>query len=212
MADGICGEERAAMKQHQDVAHWDVPTRAPTVGADVAVPLCQAVASGVLVGVPLGGALAYLARLPWWLAGIGAVLVAGCVWMLLLRDHRRLLWQTERTTGRDLDGDHQIGQPAAPPPLRLELDSTDQDGYHGQILHIDAVTPDQLATFARAVREGRSMALDTWTGKGRLFTRTQYANVMDEMTAAGLVVKSSGNTGRRLTAKGRAVFRGLADG
>jgi hypothetical protein len=82
---------------------------------DFLVPAAQAGLTGLLLG-------ALLAALLWlfvpdleahplaiW-AGATLVIVA-VAWLLLLVDTRKLLWNIERLTGQDLDGDQEIGRP-----------------------------------------------------------------------------------------------------
>jgi len=89
------------------------PARPATFAADLLVPLGQAVTSGLL----LGGLAAFVANRAgyhdWpalWLGlGLGISAVA---WLVLLGQHRRLLWAIETVTGKDLDKDGKTGKPA----------------------------------------------------------------------------------------------------
>ena len=185
--------------------------RAPGVAADVGVPLFQALATGALVGAPVGAAAAWATGGPWWLAPAGMAAVSAAAWGWLLVDHRRLLWTTERVIGADLDRDGRLGPPQV---VRLEVMTMDEAGRtrQVQILEIPGISQEQLREFARAVtQEGRGLAVNYWTGTGKLFTRSQYETVMAELIRAGLV-REAGRFGRELSAAGRGVLRRVAGG
>jgi hypothetical protein len=81
---------------------YRAPARSAQVGSDVLVPLLQSGVTGILVGVvfwnPKAGVLAFF-----------------IAWLLLLFDHRRLLWRIERVIGRDITADGKVGHPDRPP-------------------------------------------------------------------------------------------------
>jgi hypothetical protein len=90
-----------------------VPTRAASFQSDVLVPFCQAGVTGVLLGIVGAVALFWpdLDAHPVvvWL-GL-AELITCATWLLLLLDHRRLLWAWERPVNLDLNQDGQIDKP-----------------------------------------------------------------------------------------------------
>jgi hypothetical protein len=91
------------------------PARPAAFGADLFVPIGQALVTGLLIG----GLVAFLVAriLPGWggvldlWLGLGLAIAAG-VWVLLLRESRALLWQSEKILGVDLNGDGAKGPPA----------------------------------------------------------------------------------------------------
>lgn len=91
-----------------------VPARVASFTADLVVPLGQAVVTGAFVaGLATFAAdrLGYDGDLVVWFLG-WALAVSGLAWVVLLREHRRLLWVLERATGADLDRNGHVGKPA----------------------------------------------------------------------------------------------------
>lgn len=102
------------MAKYQPV-EWETakPAREANVSSDVAVPLLQAAITGGLLAIP--ATLLAKALVP-DADGLKlyAILASGfmCIaWMVLLGEHRKLLWLIEGVTGHDLDGDKSVGQP-----------------------------------------------------------------------------------------------------
>jgi hypothetical protein len=141
----------------------------------------------------------------------GYVLVAGAVWSMLLVDHRRLLWDNERATHQDLDGDGTVGRVQE---VRLSISHYDESGrfVRMEYLNIPGITQEQLQSFAREVTRGMPLAVASWTGRGALFSRGQYDALMAELQRAGLVRDDGGNIGRVLTAAGRSILKKIAEG
>jgi hypothetical protein len=91
------------------------PARPAAFGADLRVPIGQALVTGLLIG----GLVAFLVAriLPGWggvldlWLGLGLA-IAAATWLLLLVETRRLLWAIERVAGLDLNGDGAQGEPA----------------------------------------------------------------------------------------------------
>jgi len=111
-------DETAAAPKGVDVGpgRWvrtQAPARAAGLVSDVAVPFLQSLLTGVL----LGGVVSFVVSRSQWggdvgILFVGLVLVVACLcWLVLLGQHRALLWATERLTGQDLDGDRQLGKP-----------------------------------------------------------------------------------------------------
>lgn len=187
------------MPQQNDIANWpwretlrradtlerQTAVRAPSVEADVRVPLQQAFASGWF-GAVAGAALAVLllrdvlAIVGGALAGF--VLVAGAAWFVLLADHRRMLWEFERATVAP-------SAQAAPAELRVAISHYDQNGRFVRMEYLDipGISEEQLKQFARRVTDGAPLAVTAWTGRGGLFSRSQYDTLMSELMRAGLV-------------------------
>jgi hypothetical protein len=175
-------------------ASYSEPSRAASVGADFVVPVLQAVFSGV-VALALVRVVA-----SWRVAGVVALVVLAVVWALLLVDHRRLLWAVESLTGVDLDGDERAGQPAS----RLTLEVKQGNGKRFDYIPLD-VSEETFLTWARAVLGGHTLAVASWVGRGRPFSRGQYDAMMSSLEAAGIVRQDSG--GRVLSPAGRAALR-----
>lgn len=90
--------------------------RADLVG-DVAVPALQAAMTAAVVGIVSGAVLAMLhAERPALWGLILALVALALAWAYLLADHRALLWDVERTIGRDIDGDGWTGDPVRVDP------------------------------------------------------------------------------------------------
>ena len=99
----------------ENVAEWqqEQASREPSVAGDVLVPVLQSVVSAVLVACAL---TFVVVRLDydgsWWDIWLGAFLaVVTFGWLVLLGQHRRLLWFVEKVTSQDLDGDGEVGDP-----------------------------------------------------------------------------------------------------
>jgi len=95
-------------------AEVQAPARAADLVADLLVPVGQSVVTAVVLASVLTFAAAHVWQLqdlgPVWLGVFLVVLAAA--WLMLLGQHRRLLWRLEVLAGQDVDGDGQVGQPA----------------------------------------------------------------------------------------------------
>lgn len=186
-------------------------TREPTVSADVATPLLQAVVTGAfggIAGATIGYGIGQNLQGVLLGAGTGGVVVSGAAWCVLLWDHRRLLWATERAIHQDLDGDGKIG------PRRLTVEASYHD-IHGRLtqmeyLTIDSITEKQLIEFAREVTANkRTLAVAYWTRTGSPFSRGQFDAMMAELIRIGWV-RDNGHGGRELSAAGRVMLGKIA--
>lgn len=94
--------------------------------------------------------------------------------------------------------------------MRVQID---KPGTHGiDFLYLNSnITEDQLRSFAKRALRGSSLAVHKWVGQGALFTRGQYDDLMTELEQMNYVTKARGPVARSLTAKGRALMRGLAE-
>lgn len=116
--------------------------RQPSVESDVVVPGMQTAITALAVGMAAGvGCLL-------WGWPVRFVLVAFCIgvliaWLWRLRLVDSLLWEVERITGRDVNGDRRIGQPAtmalvnpaqARAEVRRDVDATEQAAQHAELL------------------------------------------------------------------------------
>lgn len=94
--------------------------------------------------------------------------------------------------------------------MRVQID---KPGEHGmEFLYLNSnITEDQLRKFARRALNGSSLAVHKWVGQGALFTRGQYDDLMTELEQMNYVTRARGPVARSLTAKGRALMRGLIE-
>ncbi|MCD6552440.1 MAG: hypothetical protein J7M16_00360 [Anaerolineae bacterium] len=189
-------------------ARVETPTRAPSAAGDVLVPLLQALISGVL-GAILAAVLLRGRGAGAWLS-VGAV-VAAAVWLLLLADHRRLLRTVETWTRQDLDRDGAIGQPRAQETLRVEVVEERDSGKTWSLAELP-VSREKLTAIARGVQRGtlrlsrRDLASLPGIGSDKA------RQILAELERAGFLAYPKGRNhpdGAQLTAKGKALMRGL---
>ena len=169
------------------------------------------VPTGMKTGVVAGAVtLALCVAFGWQMriAGAVALAVLALAWVWLLVDHRRLLWAVENLTHADVNRDGAIGQ-LEPARLVLEVKHSGGERSGFDFLHLGIDQADFL-TWARAVLDGRSLAVGQWVGRGRLFTRGQYDALMSELERAGIVRAAdvrNPQSGRELSPAGRAALR-----
>jgi hypothetical protein len=180
---------------------WQSPSREPTVGADVAVPLLQSLASGAMAGLALiAPTVGWHWR--WYVPLLGACLITVGAWLLLILDHRRLLWTVERWTGRDLDGDGQAGPPPKPKTVRVEVAERAR-GHQTTRLADLPVSEELLTDVAIAVlRQGRGLSRG---GLSHVLSDPAYRQLRRSMLEAGLARAEGKQT--ELTPAGRAYLR-----
>jgi len=189
----------------------EMPSRAPTVQGDVAVPLCQAGITGLVVGLPVGVAAVALGS-PLWVGACAFSSVTGIAWLLLLSDHRRLLRSIETVIGRDLDGDNRVGQVEKPPTVRVEVEKKKDTGRSDWLLFDLSGSPSALQSLASGVLSGLSLSESEWSGSGRPFSRSDFRALRSQLIERGLACWRNPGApaqGVELTAVGRAVFRRL---
>ena len=180
----------------------------------VIVPILQALTTGALSGLALGGVL--------WLAGVESAwrwsvalipVVWLAVWLLSLSHWRASL---EKLLQRDLNGDGVIGeqpvriikQPSPEVRVILERDN----GRETDFIDLPA-QPEQLRQLADGLLSGRQFALSAWSGAGAPFSRSEFERLRDEMIRRGLARwrnERAQAQGLEVTAPGRAVLRRFA--
>lgn len=201
--------------QAQVVPDWleysiETPGRKPSAVADVAVPLLQAIISGVIAGIGASIGTAKLTDLdPALIGPVAGLLVTGAVWARLLTDSRRLLRRIETWSRRDLDGDGKIGDPGRQETVRLEMHTHTGSG-HKTIFSEVPVSKAKLKTWAQGVTGGRSLALGSWTGSKGPFSRSEYDALMDAMDKARVVAWNNPDeprSGRTLTKLGKQALK-----
>ncbi len=194
-------------------AHYETPSRTPTLSGDVGVPAAQALISGALAGVLAGVGIAGSGvELSGWAAVAVGVVVASGTWAWLLRDHRRLLRTSETFTRRD-DAPVQP-TPAQASTLRLEVKQERADGSMRWLLDELPVDRARVLAWARSVIGGRSLAQGGWTGSGGPFSRSEYDALLAAMLKAGVVRWANPRAhaqGVELTPMGRATLRKLTE-
>ena len=134
--------------------------------------------------------------------GIGMGLVS-LTWMVV--DHRLMV--------RSLVKNAVSPQRPQRDELRVEVvhDGNAQLGAGMEFLLVQGrVTRDNLIEFAGAALAGRSLAVNLWAGKLD-WSRPAYEALVNELERRGFLAPARGNVGRKPTAKGVALFRGLLD-
>ncbi len=183
------------------------PAREGSVHSDVLVPLFQSLITGFFGGAILALVTWYFiaqdAEYALYAFGISLVVIATVVWMGLLDDHKRLLWRVERLVGKDFDGDGVVGEPET---LRIELTTTNEEGFQSmEILDLPG-DAHKLREFACAVLAGRAISLASWTGHGGLYSRREFIVLRDELLHRGWMAWRNPHApaqGVMLTRKGR---------
>ena len=170
------------------------PARIPCLAGDLAVPAGQAVITGTLVGTLLTLALVWLSfPAEWWQLWIGATLLTTTgVWLLLLGEHRRLMWSVERVLGTDLDRDGAVGKPEQ----RVVLVNAEQSRQ----TEAEREAAMRVSQFARFVAQipVRGTAARVWE---RELGRDRYQEYRDALLRMGWAtwnsVKSDGSSNER---------------
>lgn len=184
-----------------------------TLMVSVVIPLAQATASGLIVGVA-AGAVAKLANssAPFAIGAFVAALITAVVWC------SNLLWWRRMVTELDSIGEPVVfAEPlpstmsSTPPSIRIELMS--DGGNTAQFLELP-VEPSKMYALCRGLMDGVSFTEAYWCGGSQsTFTRGEFVKLRDEMLRRGLLMLNSNNAsarGYRLTNVGRAVVRYLA--
>ncbi len=194
---------------------WREATRTTPHGkatkeSDVAVPLQQAAITAAVVTLPVA-ALTAAAGWPVYMPVVVGTISFMASWFWLLRDSRGLLRVTERIVNRDIDGDGQIGDEPAPRSVRLEVTEKREGGTTMRFLDVP-LDETQIRTFAKGILAGKSFSERTWAGDGKPFSQNDFAALRDKLIETGYARWKGGEKrmGAELTAKGRAMFAGLA--
>lgn len=175
----------------------EIPLRPATLQGDVAVPVCQSVMTGFVIGVPAAMAAVALGW-SWWVAPAVSAVVTCCTWLWLLGDSRGLLRMVETIVGRDSD----VGDPVL---VRIEL----SDSENKTMRFVDLpVSGDVLKSLAAAVLGG-SRAFSR-RGLSGVVSETDFAKLSGVFVSGGLArqkVPDKPQSGLELTGSGRAVLR-----
>lgn len=178
-----------------------------TMSAAVTIPLAQSAVTGALTALTVMSAAALLD------APATAGLAAGLAvtlgeWLTLTRQWRALVWGWETATGQDIDGDGVVGEPDNE-PARLDVWVHRENGATRRTL---PVTPEQLQAWAQGVASGLSISENTWTGRGKPFSRAEYRDMRDALIRYGWAQWRDPNApqqGLELTRAGKAVLRAI---
>jgi len=100
----------------ETTTEYRTPARSAQVGADVLVPLCQAIATGFFLAIAIGAFTSLK------VGALTFAVVSGVAWTLLLLDHRRLLWSIEKVVNADIDHNGHVGPPPEPGTLYINAD------------------------------------------------------------------------------------------
>lgn len=188
------------------------PSRSPNIEADVLVPFGWASGLGVLsFGVTLYVAL--VNGYAWHLSCIVPLLVMALVFAVGILGVQKSLWMVERVFHTDIDRDGYV-DPPSPGPVELSVSVRDgSDRARRHLISDLGVTPDQLREFALGVRSGKSLAVSSWTGKGNLFSRSEFDRFMSELERLQMVERdgSGNNAPRVLTDTGLQAISQLLD-
>lgn len=198
----------------------ETPIREPGLEPDYLVPLATSltIAAGFALACIVIPML-WMDRSFWqaWRYGATAFVIVQVLSFLATRDIvERTIWQVETMVGADLDGSGEIGRPATVLEVynEHERDRKRKGDTWQSIdrLHLSA-DPDKFKLFCEAVNAGASLSIGKWTGSSGPWSRSEYENLLDELTQRGLVElkdKDTPQLGRRLTDKGERVFAQIA--
>ena len=185
------------------------PARDANIETDVITPAIQSLITGVVTSACVTAAAALLDWDQPVVAGVTTGTgVLSAVWVILLREQRSLLWEIERITGADLDGDGDVGQPAARErePVRVEV--SERRGRYQRIRYIDlppTVGDDDIASVARSVLVSRR----NFSRRDLNISPETYRDLSERMLDGGLL-RYRGNgprSGLELTGAGRSFLR-----
>lgn len=179
-------------------------------------------AQAIITGLFGGGAFYSIANLAGWadpvnLAGAGGAILAAIQWYA-----GQTRWQAARTFalyGPDIPGPEPHPEPGPTlndffkmdqnqvKPVRVEL----TEGKRTQFINLPA-KPQQLQTLAAGVVGGAGLAVNTWSGHNKPFTRSEFETLRAGLVRAGLArYGERANSPLELTGAGRAIFRKLAE-
>jgi hypothetical protein len=187
------------------------PARDANIETDVITPAIQSLITGVVTGACAAAAASLL---NWDQPAVTGVTtgtgVLSAVWVILLREQRSLLWEIERITGADIDGDGRVGPPEPAgrerEPVRVEV--SERSGRYQRIRYIDlpaTVSDDDISSVARAVLVSRR----NFSRRDLDISPETYRDLSERMLDGGLL-RYRGNgprSGLELTGVGRSFLR-----
>ena len=186
-------------------AYRKTPVRKMELVADVAVPLAQAVVSGLLVGGLSTPLFAAAQNIPWYAGIYVGALSVGVVWGFRMAASKETLWVVEELTGSDIDGD---GHAGPPPAYGVRAELRTEAGWQFSTLPGD---PAALHALAGAVTGGDSFSERTATAAG--LSQPEWFKLRDEFIERNWAYWKNPNrpqVGIELLRAGRAVLRSVA--
>ena len=186
------------------------PAREGNIHSDVLVPLLQSLITGFFGGAFLALMTGYLVaqdvEYALYAFGLSFVVITAVVWMVLLDDHKRLLWRVERLVGKDFDGDGVAGEPEH---LVVEVHKPGPYGENTDFLHLN-VDRERFMEFVRGILSGEPVTVARWTGSGRTFRRGEFEKLRSELMERGILRwRGTRNHGVEVTEEGREVLEAL---
>lgn len=188
--------------------------------AGALVPLSQAAITGGLFSLFVLTVLLWQRVQDAWIYSLLLFTLTTAVTWVLLQGHWFSLTRLETLTGRDINGDGQIGDEKPQVinhTVKIDLRKTTESGY----TQVDKLTlpmsESQLATLAAGLLAGRSLSEREWAGAGLLFSVPQFREIKTELLRRGVIRPSSPKDLRQgfvLTRAGKALmehFANLAD-
>jgi len=144
----------------------------------VVIPALQAVISSAWVFVGAGLVSYALYRLISFPVGILAVLVGAGVWFAYLKRWHYLTGLTPSYQEPDPLPLREVD------PVRIEL--LQDNGNTGNYLSLPARF-EQLVELGKGVTRGQGLAIGSWVGAGRPFSRAEFETLRDELLLRGLL-------------------------
>jgi hypothetical protein len=183
------------------------PIRQASLESDVIVPFLQSVVTGI-VGAVIGGGTAAILDAPKPMlvsASIGGIAL-GIAWLVLLSQHRSLLWEIETVIGTDIDQDGEVGEPEPETMTTVEI----VDARRNAINYVRLPLSDReierlaLALLVQRVPLSRRKLEDA-----NAIDPEKYSDTLDKLLDGGLARPrgKSRNAGVELTGAGRAFFK-----
>jgi len=203
----------------QDVAvhRLDESNHLHSIRAGVAVPIGQAVVTGILIAVLVALVAGYYKVQDWyfWAAISGTLAILG-QWIFSQMLWQRLVRLVERQAHYDFDGDGVIGAPvAAPIPQTVRVEVTDKSGGGHVTNYIDLPFAERIPQLAAGLAAGKQFKVAAWVGqsRGRLFTPAEFIELREALLEHGWIEANNPHDesrGYKLTRTGGAVMRSFA--
>ena len=185
-----------------------------TFGSGVVLPFTQALITGGLCGMAVGSVVSLFApTLAAGSAGMAAGSVAAAAaWMSYRNDWAyEVMYLAGAVDAPQAEGNNvNTNTNANTNVVSVHVTQEDSGGYvKGDFIELPA-KPEQLAALAAGLAAGRSLAENLWTGRGKPFSKAEYATLRAELIQRGLAQWRDPETpaqGWELLAAGRSVIR-----
>jgi cell division protein FtsW (lipid II flippase) len=176
-------------------------------------PFTQSLGTGFFLALVVA-VIVFLARYryAWQAILISFVIVSAVVWIVL--QYRNLaLTLAENITGRDIDGDGNIGSAAPEKVIPVRVDIAHYDEY-GNLISVERARfkneKKMIAIADAIVNRGVSFSVGAMVEREKILTRSEFDVIRVEMEKRGMIVirdKDHPNLGWAITRAGMAVFR-----